>query len=150
MKLIKDLGMIGTPGKRSYRFGLFFCESCKKEVEKMTRDGLSANYCSHKCYAKNREKRGPYKGKIVNKKYYYIYIPSHPHAIGTRKLYVAEHRLLMEKKIGRYLTDKEIVHHVNENTLDNRIENLQLMTASDHVKYHKQKTKRLKNGKFTV
>ena len=53
---------------------------------------------------------------MINK-YVYIYNPEHPNAIGTRKLYVAEHRILMEKKIGRLLTKDEIVHHKDENTL---------------------------------
>ena len=47
-----------------------------------------------------------------------------------------EHRYLMEQKIGRKLLSHECVHHINGDPFDNRIENLQLMTKSEHSKYH--------------
>lgn len=47
-----------------------------------------------------------------------------------------QHRLVMEQHIGRPLKHTEIIHHINHNKLDNRIENLQIMTASEHMRYH--------------
>lgn len=148
MELIEILGIEKKDGnKRGERYGLFKCPVCNKTVKKIFKDGLAQQRCSHDCYAKTRMKRGAYKKKIIIKKYIYIYTPEHPHAIGTKKLYVSEHRLIMEKLLGRYLTKDEIVHHKDENTMNNNIDNLILMTASEHNSFHSKKRIR-KNGKF--
>jgi hypothetical protein len=97
--------------------------------------GNTRNFCSYKCRNtyKVRENNNNWKGGKHHTKrgYIKIYIPEHPNNIYG---YCYEHRLVMEKHIGRYLTEHEDVHHINEIKSDNRIENLELLTSSEHSK----------------
>jgi len=64
---------------------------------------------------------------------------------------VAEHRVLMEKYLGRRLSSGEVVHHKNGDSLDNRLSNLQVMEHGEHTRYHlrekRDSRERLKNVK---
>jgi hypothetical protein len=46
------------------------------------------------------------------------------------------HRVLMEEKLGRKFHKTEHVHHKNGDKTDNRLENLEVLTISEHMKHH--------------
>jgi len=75
-------------------------------------------------------------GKLLRKDgYMFIYSVNHPFASATG--YVLEHRLIVEKQIGRYLTKNEVVHHVNEIKNDNRPKNLMAFVSNPaHKRFH--------------
>jgi hypothetical protein len=104
----------------------------------------------HEWYEKHVVSRPEQKPIIIGRSgsrkkiYRLIYKPDHPFC--TRAGYVFEHRLIMEQKIGRYLAQNEIVHHINENGLDNSPDNLVLITKGKHSQLHMPERDRL--GRF--
>lgn len=60
---------------------------------------------------------------------------------------VLEYRVIMEKHLGRSLERDEVIHHINKDILDNRIENLQLMRNGQHVSFHG--TGKIRKGQLT-
>lgn len=59
--------------------------------------------------------------------------------VGGRK--ILEHRLVMEKRLGRRLLSEEVVHHKNEAKLDNSDANLEMTTAREHGLLHNPPTR---------
>lgn len=49
---------------------------------------------------------------------------------------IQEHRYVMSRHLGRDLVPEEIVHHINGNTKDNRLSNLQLVDRATHKELH--------------
>jgi len=82
-------------------------------------------------------------GKHLDKDGYVLVSAQYDHPIvkervlrGVKYYDMREHVLVMEKHLGRYLKKGEIVHHINNDRTDNRIENLQLTSMSEHGKHH--------------
>lgn len=120
----------------------FACETCGKQNERYvvpSRQRKSpARFCDRTCAGAWRkgENHPRWKGgRSVERGYVYILQPDHPAA--TAKGHVYEHRLVMEAHIGRYLNREEVVHHENDDTMDNRLENLRLFAnQAEHKRYH--------------
>lgn len=73
-------------------------------------------------------------GKILIGRYWYIYAPNHP--CRTQAGRVAEHRLVMESVLKRYLLPSEVVHHRDGNPQNNAPENLECFQSNaEHLKH---------------
>ena len=123
----------------------YSCEVCGTKVVKsvsqkrLDMPNVKTAYCSQSCARKN--KRGSNAsnwkcGTMIDKDgYVYVHSPNHPYA--NRHGYVFQHRLVVEETIGRVLLPSEVVHHINEQNGDNRIENLVLFSSqAEHKKAH--------------
>lgn len=94
-------------------------------------------HCFNISKSKMGELNGQYKNGKTKNIQGYILILSHNHPFKNSNNRVLEHRLVMEKYIGRYLTPKEVVHHINGIRGDNRIENLMLCkNTKEHFDIH--------------
>lgn len=73
-------------------------------------------------------------GSTIDKDgYRLVHVPEHPFSNSNN--YVREHRLVMENKLGRYLTPLEVVHHIDGDKLNNSPDNLELFSKnSEHLK----------------
>lgn len=146
-----------TPGELKYRGEIKFCSNyCQGEFSrKKSRVDINCDYCST-LFSK-------LKSKITNNNFcsatcHQSYQKHNPviksgywYENGYKVLYmgdgkgIKEHIHIMQKHIGRPLKPNEQVHHINEIKDDNRIENLQLVTRSEHMKIHRRKD--LEQGK---
>jgi hypothetical protein len=89
-------------------------------------------------FGRTRENNPAWKGgrKIRKDGYILVAAPeNHPYAFDG--LYILEHRLIMEKHIGRFLDPDEVVHHVDKNPQNNSIDNLILFNSqAEHIRAH--------------
>lgn len=74
-------------------------------------------------------------GQVIQNGYVYLFKPNHPFFHKSR--YVPRNRIIMELHLNRPLNKKEIIHHINSNRSDDRIENLMLFPNNkEHTKFH--------------
>src|SRR2546425_10567975 len=87
----------------------------------------------------NKGKFGPAHPRFVTGRYYrrgYVFVLSSGHPWPRKSGRVLEHVAVMEVHLGRRLLPGEVVHHINENRADNRLENLLLTRMGVHTVEH--------------
>ncbi len=82
--------------------------------------------------AKQAERHHSWKGGVMQNASGRVFIRQ-----GTRE-YKARSRVIMEEKLGRVLNSSEIVHHINGDPSDDRIENLIILNRSKHISGHNE------------
>jgi hypothetical protein len=102
------------------------CQTCGKEFYYLK--GKPRKHCSRKCWDGSEKHPSNFKGDkhISGKGYVYIYVPDHPYVKDHPYKRVAEHRLVMEQMLGRYLYPWELVHHKDTIKAHNDPDNLEL------------------------
>ncbi len=127
------------------------CRRCGQPVDKIRRSDRKAFYYPRHCLACQRppltEEQKQAKRDLLNANRIVRQIgTSRLHNTGSTiyrvikidntRRWKYEHRIVAEQMLGRTLEPGEIVHHINHDTLDNRPENLRVMTAGEHTILH--------------
>ena len=105
---------------------------CKEMIYPITKDWIKRKYAiGHQINGERNPRYNGYKTKD-DRDYVLIRVENH---LSARKCgYIFEHRYVMEKYLGRYLTKKEVVHHIDGNPKNNDISNLKLYaTNAEHI-----------------
>jgi hypothetical protein len=103
------------------------CRACQRqplteEQKQVKRDLLNANRVVREVGASRLHNTGSTVYRVVK--------------VNGSKKWKYEHRIAAEQMLGRALEPGEIVHHINHDTLDNRPENLRVMTTGEHTILH--------------
>lgn len=110
---------------------------CSMKCRRFSIEAKTKMSNSHKKLNKNRKgNHYNYKtGITFHNGYIFLFKKYHP--FSKKSGYIAEHRFVVEKYIGRFLKTKYPVHHINKIKTDNRIKNLMCFSSnSAHCRFH--------------
>lgn len=98
-------------------------------------------FCCHKCFSdfNTKERHVLYKGGIKRSPEGYLRYSENDKFV---------HRVTMEQFIKRNLRKDEFINHVNGDKTDNRIQNLVILSNSEHRKIHAKMQNRNKDGRW--
>lgn len=115
-------------------------EETKKKLSEINMGKHLSEETKKKCSeGKKREKNYRWKGGIKNHRGYLQFKVPEGCRFSCMKGnngYIAIQRLTVAAFLQRPLKTKEIVHHINGNIIDDRIENLELLNRSKHTSIH--------------
>lgn len=132
------------------------CEICGTIFEKWPSyfTKRAGRFCSRKCTLKSKSREWKEHNPMLDidnsgqNNPMYGKVPKHFNSEGSKrkdgyvritvdKKRVLKHRLLMEKKLGRKLDVKELVHHIDGNNDNNSLDNLTIVNPSQHINLHR-------------
>ena len=121
-KYLGQRGIIRTLWKKTP----ILCQKCHQSF--LRKSSPEQRFCSGSCAAKTRtgSRHPSWKGGLKKRKDGYLAVRIPP------SKYILQHRLFMERNLGRKLLSSEHVHHLNGVKDDNRIDNLVLLTHNEH------------------
>lgn len=157
-------------GKRSRRSHLMVCDYCGKKFEQRNRHAARNNrsFCSRECgwaakikkivvhcewcgrpFEKKRTDIARTNHNLCDRGCYQYFInftqlDSPNTVVGGKVLY----RTLAEMKLGRKLTEGENVHHIDGNHSNNSVDNLKVLSKSEHMSIHASLKRRDAYGRF--
>jgi hypothetical protein len=108
-------------------------------------------YCSRRCagIAHRRDGHHSWKGGRVVEPDGYVFIHAPEHPFANQRGYVAEHRLVMERVLGRLLLPEEVVHHEDDDPGNNDPSNLRLFSnQAEYKRFHDTKRVRDEAGRY--
>jgi len=124
----------------------YVCRNCEKDFYRSKSEIARGRtkFCSTNCsgIAFRDEKSPNWKGgRFINESGYV--------RVKRGRKYPYEHRLVMEESLGRKLSLNEDVHHIDGNKLNNSLNNLEILSKSEHTKLHGSKGEENNFAKLT-
>lgn len=123
------------------------CPTCSSEFETYVSSAGDPHrkFCSHKCATDRQVTRGI--GRKVNGRAVTMHVSGYLMVWAPGRGRMMEHRYVMEQALGRELRSDEHVHHMNNIKMDNRLENLALLSPSTHAQETRRETGRRAQAK---
>lgn len=123
--------LLDTWGRRNRKLVDRECPNCSVTFRPLK---TSSKYCSRRCSWDNNGRNTPRKPEGWSRSPR-GYIQGFVWVDGIKRP-MKQHRHIIEQHLGRELSPTEVVHHINEDPADNRIENLEVMDFGAHSALH--------------